>query len=449
MSQNNFTLIQVHTALEDEQIKPYHEILSRALVADIIRETLDEIRALIKENKDILIDKDYIIDRCVANIKFNAKKRSQVVINATGTLLHTNLGRSPLNEDIWDSVKDINIYSSNLEYDINKMKRGKRGSFLSILMSKITGFESSLVLNNNASAIFLILKALAENKEVIVARAEQVQVGGGFRIPDILKEAGCKLIEVGTTNITTIDDYLNAITDNTALVLKVHSSNFKIRGFCDFPSLETLRKKIPANIPIVFDEGAGILDESFCEEEHISKARKAGVDLICFSGDKILGSVQAGIISGRTDLVEKIQKHQLARAFRVGKTVLSILEEFAIRKLNNHDSALSYCERMLKLDKKKVHSKALRLSKGLKNYGVTIVPALIETGGGAMPDTYYDSFALEIKHDDIKKVFKQMQNASTAIVCKIKNDSILLYPITIDEKHMKYVKATLDNILMN
>ena len=331
---NNFNLIQTNTVLEHDSIKPYHKILSRPIVTDIIREILEKLRAELKNNPNTHYSKEDIIKLCETRLKEKSNLPIKRVINATGTIMHTNLGRSPIDEDIWQEVKDLNIYSNNLEYNINKEGRGLRGEFLYTLLAKLTGAEDALVVNNNAAAVFLILKTFAEEKEVIVSRGEQVQIGGGFRIPDILREAGAKLVEIGTTNIVTVNDYKEAITENTAMILKVHTSNFKIRGFVKSPSFKKIKDAIPNNIPLVYDEGAGIFDESMSEEEHIKSALKAGVDLVCFSGDKMFSSVQAGIIVGKKEYIAKIYKHPLMRAFRCGKTVLSILEKNVIKRLN-------------------------------------------------------------------------------------------------------------------
>ena len=440
-------LIQIHKALEHSLVLPYHKIISRPIVADIVRNTLEEVRNLIKEKKIENVTTEYIINECVKSLEYAKKSRLQVVINATGTILHTNLGRSPINKNIWDNARDVNIYSNNLEYDINLQKRGKRATFLYKLISKITSFESALVVNNNAGAIFLILTSLAKGREVIVSRGEQVQIGGGFRVPDILREAGCTLVEVGTTNITTIDDYKNAINENTAFILKVHTSNFKIRGFSDSPSLALLRKSIDKNIPIIYDEGAGILDDESTDHEDIYKAFNANIDLVCFSGDKIFGSVQAGIIAGRSDLINIISKHPLMRAFRVGKTIISILEEYAINKLNNSDDAINYSKKILDESMIEAKRKASILYRHLKEHDVSVTEASVETGGGAMPDTYFPSYALSIKHKNIKKVLSDMQMSSIPIIAKIKNDAILIYTLTIDTSHINYVKETLLDIL--
>lgn len=441
---NNFNLVQTNVVLEDNSIKPYHKILSRPIVTDIIREILEKLRAELKNNPNAHYSKEDIIKLCEIRLKEKSNLPIKRVINATGTIMHTNLGRSPIDEDIWQEVKDLNIYSNNLEYNINKEGRGLRGEFLYTLLAKLTGAEDALVVNNNAAAVFLILKTFAKEKEVIVSRGEQVQIGGGFRIPDILREAGAKLVEIGTTNIVTINDYKEAITENTAMILKVHTSNFKIRGFVKSPSLKKIKDSIPSNIPVVYDEGAGIFDESMSEEEHIKSALKAGVDLVCFSGDKMFSSVQAGIIVGKKEYIAKIYKHPLMRAFRCGKTVLSILEKNVIKRLNTEGQFKGYCERLLSIREEAVKQKAFRIINDLK--GFDVVEEYVETGGGAMADTFYSSYAISFKPKNIKETIKYLHNLDTPIISKIKKDYVLLYVLTIEERDIEYVYNVLKHI---
>ncbi|MEI0593262.1 L-seryl-tRNA(Sec) selenium transferase [Brachyspira pilosicoli] len=441
---NNFNLVQTNVVLEDNSIKPYHKILSRPIVTDIIREILEKLRAELKNNPNAHYSKEDIIKLCEIRLKEKSNLPIKRVINATGTIMHTNLGRSPIDEDIWQEVKDLNIYSNNLEYNINKEGRGLRGEFLYTLLAKLTGAEDALVVNNNAAAVFLILKTFAKEKEVIVSRGEQVQIGGGFRIPDILREAGAKLVEIGTTNIVTINDYKEAITENTAMILKVHASNFKIRGFVKSPSFKKIKDSIPSNIPLVYDEGAGIFDESMSEEEHIKSALKAGVDLVCFSGDKMFSSVQAGIIVGKKEYIAKIYKHPLMRAFRCGKTVLSILEKNVIKRLNTEGQFKGYCERLLSIREEAVKQKAFRIINDLK--GFDVVEEYVETGGGAMADTFYSSYAISFKPKNIKETIKYLHNLDTPIISKIKKDYVLLYVLTIEERDIEYVYNVLKHI---
>ncbi|OEJ13756.1 L-seryl-tRNA(Sec) selenium transferase [Brachyspira hampsonii] len=443
---NKFNLIQTNAVLEDESIKPYHKIISRPIAADIIRETLEELRKEIRYN-NASFSKEDIIKICENKIREESNLIMKKVINATGTIMHTNLGRSPIDAEIWDSVRELNINSSNLEYNINNESRGIRGDFVHSLLNKLTGAEASLVVNNNAASVFLILKALASDKEVIVSRGEQVQIGGGFRIPDILKEASSKLIEVGTTNIADIKDYEDALTEDTAMILKVHTSNFKIRGFVKSPSLKKLREAIAENIPIVYDEGSGILDESLSQEEHVKSALKSGADLVCFSGDKMLSSVQAGIIVGKKKYIEKISKHPLMRTFRCGKTVLSILEKSLIKRLNAEGNFKGYCETLLSIDKEIIKQKALNIIENID--GFEVVEEDIETGGGAMPDTFYPSYAISFKPKDIKSVIKFMHNLDVPIIPKVKKDSVIIYVITINDEDINYIKEVLIQIKDN
>ena len=444
MHNNNFNLIQTNIVLEHESIRPYHKILSRPIVTDIIRETLEKLRAELKNNANTAYSKEDIIKLCEIKLKEKSNLPIKRVINATGTIMHTNLGRSPIDEDVWQEAKELNICSNNLEYNINKEGRGLRGEFLYTLLAKLTGAEDALVVNNNAAAVFLTLKTLASSKEVIVSRGEQVQIGGGFRIPDILREAGAKLVEIGTTNIVTVNDYKEAITENTAMILKVHTSNFKIRGFVKSPSFKKIKDTIPSNIPLVYDEGAGIFDESMSEEEHIKSAIKAGVDLVCFSGDKMFSSVQAGIIVGKKEYIEKIYKHPLMRAFRCGKTVLSILEKTLIKRLNTSGQFRGYCERLLAIDENIIKQKALKIINDLK--GFDVVQEYIETGGGAMADTFYTSYAISFKPKNIKDTIKYLHNLDIPIIAKVKKDYILMYVITIEERDINYVYNILKHI---
>lgn len=444
---SKFNLIQVNTVLEHQSIKKYYKILSRPIIADIIRDTLERLRDELKNKNNSNFSKEDIIKLCEERVKLKSNLPIRRIINATGTIMHTNLGRSPIDSDIWDEVKPLNIYSNNLEYNINNEGRGLRGEFLYSLLAKLTGAEDALVVNNNAAAVFLILKTLASGKEVIVSRGEQVQIGGGFRIPDILRESGAHLVEIGTTNIVTTKDYEEAITENTAMILKVHASNFRVRGFVKHPSLKNIRDIVPNNIPLVYDEGAGILDENMSEEEHIKSALKSGVDLVCFSGDKMFSSVQAGIIVGKKEYIAKIYNHPLMRAFRCGKTILSILEKYCIKRLNSNEQFKGYCEKLLGIKPEIVKEKALKIIEGIK--GFDIIEESIETGGGSMADIFFPSYAISFKPKNIKQTIKFMNNLEIPIIPKVKKDSILLYVITIDDKDIDYIKESLNKIIKN
>ena len=263
-----------------------------------------------------------------------ARRRLGRVINATGVILHTNLGRAPLPAEAWSAAAAANTGYSNLELDLATGSRGRRGGLAAELCALAAGAEAALVVNNNAAALFLILSCFARRREVLVSRGEQVQIGGGFRIPEILALSGARLVEVGTTNVTTVEDYTEAAGLNTAMALVVHSSNFRIRGFTEKPPLERLARVLPKDVILAVDQGSGALAEGVRGEQAAGRCLEDGAHLVCFSADKLLGGPQAGLIAGRSDLIQALSRHPLHRIFRPGKTVLSLLEECLVRRLN-------------------------------------------------------------------------------------------------------------------
>lgn len=289
---------QVEKLLNEDILKNTVTLIGRPFVVKKASEYLENIRKKARAGGDVPS-----LKACAEEINKLCRPiiRTKItpVINATGIILHTNLGRSPLPENIWDRAKETASGYSSIEMDLRDGNRGKRFEFLNDCMSLLTGAEDALILNNNAAAVFLMLKALAGGKEVIVSRGQQVQIGGGFRIPEILEMAGCKLIEVGTTNITSLKDIQKAINENTAMVLWVHTSNYKIRGFTEQPSISEIKAILPQNIILAVDQGSGNLSLNVPEEPTVSSIIKEGADLVCFSGDKILGGPQAGWIVGK------------------------------------------------------------------------------------------------------------------------------------------------------
>jgi L-seryl-tRNA(Ser) seleniumtransferase len=324
---------QVEVLLSAPEVLPFIGRLSRPLTANIIASALGEFRkGLSPETSGDSVAGQALL-ACVAALEAAERRRLGKVLNGTGVVLHTNLGRSPLSRSAWSRIEGINTGYSNLEFKLDSGERGPRGGLVPELLQVLSGAEAGLAVNNNAAAVLLALSALAAGREVIVSRGEAVQIGGGFRIPDILALSGATLVEVGTTNITTIDDYLGAVGPETALVLVVHSSNFALRGFAERPLLSRLAKALPSGLPLVVDQGSGATGEALPEEESVQRILKSGASLVCFSGDKILGGPQAGLVVGRADLVARLARHPLMRCFRPGKTILSILEEVLIERL--------------------------------------------------------------------------------------------------------------------
>jgi L-seryl-tRNA(Ser) seleniumtransferase len=310
------------------------------------------------------------------------------VLNATGIVLHTNLGRAPLAPEALARVDEAARGYSNLELDLERGERGSRQDHLAALVRRLTGAEAALVVNNNAAAVLLALAALAEGRDVVVSRGELVEIGDGFRIPDVLARSGARLVEVGTTNRTRASDYERAIGPDTALVLRVHQSNFRLVGFTELPPLEEVAKVAHAHgLPLVDDLGSGALGD-IRGEPSARRSLAAGADLVCFSGDKLLGGPQAGILAGRADLVEKLRRHPLQRAVRVDKLTLAALE--GTLQLHLDAPARIPVLRMLGEDASTVRARAERLA---ELTGGTVEETVARVGGGALPLAEVPSFA--------------------------------------------------------
>ncbi len=300
------------------------------LVKHVIRNIIDQIRKEALKSKKIPAVPEIIL-QIKKGIKLFNQKSLKNVINATGVVVHTNLGRAPFSDDIINEAAEILRGYNNLEFDLEKGKRGSRNIHLTKLLKFLTGAEDILIVNNNAAAVMLILRTFAKEKEVIVSRGELIEIGGSFRLPDIMAASDCKMVEVGTTNKTRIKDYKDHITNNTALLFKAHQSNYIIQGFTEEASLSelvTLGKQ--QGIPVVYDMGSGLLRktsiEVFRDEPDVKQTLATGIDLVCFSGDKLLGGAQAGIIAGKKELVSTLKKEPMVRALRVGKTSLALME---------------------------------------------------------------------------------------------------------------------------
>ena len=333
---NLFTLIpKVDELLDNQNISELLDNMPRKIIMDAIREEVEELRSIIKENISEEAEIKKIISNLVNNIKLRAIEKNiyslKRVVNATGTVIHTNLGRSLINEEIFNNMREIALNYSNLEYDLESGTRGSRYSHLEEIIQELTGGEASMVVNNNAAAVLLALSALVKDKEVIVSRGELIEIGGSFRIPEVLEQSGAKLVSVGSTNKTHLHDYENAINENTGALLKVHTSNYRILGFTsavDSKELYELKKKY--KIPLIEDLGSGVLIDlskyGLQYEPTVGESLDKGVDVVTFSGDKLLGGPQAGIIIGKKEYIDKMKKHPLTRAFRVDKFTISALE---------------------------------------------------------------------------------------------------------------------------
>jgi L-seryl-tRNA(Ser) seleniumtransferase len=310
------------------------------------------------------------------------------VLNATGVIVHTNLGRAPLAAEALARVHEVARGYSNLELDLDDGTRGSRQDHLAALVRRLTGAEAALVVNNNAAAVLLALAAIAEGREVVVSRGELVEIGDGFRIPEVLARSGARLVEVGTTNRTRAADYERAIGPDTAMLLRVHQSNFRLVGFTELPHLADVATVAHAHgLPLVDDLGSGVLAD-VPGEPSARESLAAGADLVCFSGDKLLGGPQAGIVAGRADLVERLRRHPLQRALRVDKLTLAALEGTLLLHLDA--PARIPALRMLGEDAEVVRARANRLA---ELTGGTVEETVARVGGGALPLAELPSYA--------------------------------------------------------
>jgi L-seryl-tRNA(Ser) seleniumtransferase len=388
-------LPQIEKLLARGEPARWYSRLSRPLVVRLAGEAVACFRESLRRGDEAPETLEQaVLARLEESCRAASRRRLQRVINATGVLLHTNLGRSPLASEVWSAAGPANCGYSNLELDLETGRRGRRNGLLGELLALLTGAEAALAVNNNAAAVFLILSCLARKREVLVSRGEQVQIGGGFRIPEILSLSGARLAEVGTTNVTTVEDYTAAVTLQTSMALVVHSSNFRIRGFTERPSVESLARALPPDVILAVDQGSGAIDEEIPGEERVGRLLKAGANLVCFSADKLLGGPQAGLIVGRRDLIDTLSRHPLNRVFRPGKTVVSLLEEFLVRRLNGEQAGAAGTA--LALSVEELRRRGRGILRGLDPRRARLVASVLTTGGGTGPDESFPSVAIEL-----------------------------------------------------
>ena len=381
-------LPSVDSILRDERLAG----LPRELCVAAVRQVLDRARETIRRGDE---PPDDLAAAALAELESARAPSLRRVLNATGVVVHTNLGRAPLSSAALDRVLATAGGYSNLELDLASGRRGSRQSHLTALVERLTGAEASLVVNNNAAAVLLAVAALAEGREVIVSRGELVEIGDGFRIPDVLTRSGARLVEVGTTNRTRAEDYERAIGPDTALLLRVHQSNYRIVGFTEQASLRELADVARRHgLPLVDDLGSGAAIE-LEGEPVVSGSLAAGADLVCFSGDKLLGGPQAGIVAGRAELVERLRRHPLQRALRADKLTLAALDG-TLALLLEPDRAVVEIPvlRMLREPVAEVRARAERLAAAV---GGEVEETVARVGGGALPLAELPSFACAVE----------------------------------------------------
>ena len=354
------------------------------------------------------------------------------VLNATGVIVHTNLGRAPLAEEALARVVETARGYSNLELDLRDGVRGSRQDHVAGILRRLTGAEAALVVNNNAAAVLLALAALAEGREVVVSRGELIEIGDGFRIPDVLARSGARLVEVGTTNRTRAADYERAVGPETALLLRVHQSNFRIVGFAALPKLAELAAVARRHeLPLVDDLGSGVLGE-IADEPSARECLAGGADLVCFSGDKLLGGPQAGIVAGRADLVEKLRRHPLQRALRADKLTLAALEGTLQLHLDAPERIPVL--RMLRQDAAAIRARAERLA---SLTGGTVEETVARVGGGALPLAELPSFACAVD----EALAAPLRSGEPPVVGIVRDGKLLLDCMTLADEEIDEVAA--------
>jgi L-seryl-tRNA(Ser) seleniumtransferase len=401
------SLPAVDKLLCNPRIEKQIAVYGKETVSFAIRQSIDYFRQEIKNTAKAPSEED--VFRKIQEIIDLLNKRSlRKVYNATGIIIHTNLGRSPYGEDLLkDSFAVLTDYN-NLEFDLESGKRGNRTVHAKNLLKFLCGAEDVLLVNNAAAAVMLCLNTFANNKEVIVSRGELVEIGGSFRVPEIMAASHCNMVEVGTTNKTKASDYINAITENTTILFKAHKSNYIISGFTEELSLsELVAIGKEHHLPVIYDQGSGLIkkfkDEIFKNEPNVKESLEKGVDIICFSGDKLLGGPQAGIIAGKKEMIDRLKKNPMLRALRLCKTTIALLETACSYYLREED--LYSKNKLYQLYSKSIEeidNTANLLANELKKHGIpsTVVDNEVQIGGGSLPDKLIPSRAVTLNFED-------------------------------------------------
>ncbi|MDN5101443.1 L-seryl-tRNA(Sec) selenium transferase [Aliarcobacter butzleri] len=427
------------------------EGLSRTLITKIAKKTLEELRNDILNNKIEKIDENTLINEVLNSYKDLTSPSLKSLINATGIIVHTNLGRSLLDEKSLTKAIKIATTYNNLEYDLKKGKRGERYEHITKSLQALTSCEDAIVVNNNASAVFLILNTFCKNKEVIVSRGELVEIGGSFRVPEVMNQSGAKLKEIGTTNKTHLRDYENAICEKTSMLMKVHKSNYSIEGFSSEVSFEDIVKIAQQNSLIdYFDMGSGhIIDLPYNlnkDEPSILDIMKYKPSLLSFSGDKLFGSVQAGIIIGKKELIAKIKKNQLLRMLRVDKITLALLEETLNSYLKNELDSIPTLK-MLNTKIETLEQRANNLKEKCENFiKCEVIKTSTMVGGGTTPNKKIPTIALTLEYKNYKPNKLEEILRKNSIISRIENDKVLLDFRTILESDCKKIEEILKNL---
>ena len=434
------------TAQGEDLVSDYGHLLT----VKAAREVLGDIRNEFK-NTQTLPEEPQILSAVQERLQDWVRPTLSAVINATGTVLHTNLGRAPLSKTAMLAVLDISQTYNTLEFDLEAGKRGSRLLHAEELLRRLTGAEAALVVNNNASAVLLALTALARRQRVIVSRTQLVEIGGGFRIPDVMKQSGARLVEIGTTNRVHLSDYEKALEKETAFVMRAHHSNYKIIGFSSEPDLKDIVDLTHAQDTLVMDDlGSGALLDTtrfgLSHEPMVQESLQAGVDLVCFSGDKLLGGPQAGIILGRSELIKKIKKHPLARAVRSDKLCLSALSATLTHYLKGEALQEIPIWRMISMGEEEIKTRAHAWKKQLSAGVVT--GGFSKIGGGSLPEETLPTWLLALKPQRPDNFMKLLRSLPVPVIARIQEEKVVFDPRTVMPEQETKMLALLKELLL-
>ena len=463
MNKNNLyrSIPKVDVLLEDSDVQAMIEMYSRDTVMEAIHIEMDKLRAFIGKSESeeaAMAQIEMLKSHIEMTVAAMHTPNMKMVINGTGTVLHTNLGRAPIGQKHMERVAALATGYSNLEYNLEAGKRGERYSHFEKLLCKITGAEAAMAVNNNAAAVMLILSSLAKGGEVVVSRGELVEIGGKFRIPDVMEQSGAALVEVGTTNKTHYSDYEEAITEETKALLKVHTSNYRIVGFTDTVGIDEL---IPLakehDLPVIEDLGSGVLIDlskyGITYEPTVQDSIRKGADVVCFSGDKLLGGPQAGIIIGKKRYIDMMKKNQLTIALRIVKFTAATLE-LVLQEYLSEEKAIQNIPvlRMITKPLEEITKDARSFVRILKN---AKLPAKIEMkecesqiGGGSLPLERIPSMAVAIHPEKISvpELETRMRRLPVPIIPRTVNDTILLDVRTLQRKDFHLIADQLKDL---
>ena len=422
----------------------------RSLTTESLRHALDKSRQAIRAGNGGAPDAGTLVQSARMWLEKLLAPTLQPVINATGVIVHTNLGRAPLSQAAVAAVQAASAGYSTLEFDLDSGKRGSRAVHAAALLTRLTGAEAATAVNNNAAALLLMLTALCQGQEVIISRGQLVEIGGGFRVPDVMAQSGARLVEVGTTNRTHLRDYEAAITENTAAILVAHHSNYKIIGFTTEPSLAELAALAQRHgLYLLYDQGSGALLDTapygLEPEPTVLAGLQDGCDVVCFSGDKLLGGPQAGILCGRGDLMSQIKRHPLARAVRADKMALAALSATLATYLTGRALTDIPVWRMIARPLPEIEAEAGRWAAHLQEQGIKtqVVDGRSTVGGGSLPGTSLPTRLIAVEQADVESLAAALRDHEPPVIGRIQDDLFLIDPRTVLPEQAEALLAAL------